>query len=88
MMRDHESRRSYPIHDSVEGSEESAPGARDAYKDYVARNIAHFSIKLKREPHFQVKARTPGSASNSAITRGVDVSPKRRYRRTSIAIRR
>jgi AraC-like DNA-binding protein len=57
-MRGQEGGRSYPIHDSVEGSEETAPGAQDAWKDYVARNIAHFSIRLKREPHFHVKART------------------------------
>lgn len=85
MMRDHESRRSYPIHDSVEGSEESAPGARDAYKDYVARNIAHFSIKLKREPHFQVKARTR-SNQGFMVTRLYTCSSRAELQRGPIEI--
>jgi len=57
-MRGQVGGRSHPIHDSVEGSEETAPGAQNAWKDYVARNIAQFSVRLKREPHFRVKART------------------------------
>ncbi len=64
-----------PARDSLESSTDTAPDAYKAWTRYVDRNFANFSIQLKREPNFQVKANSR-SCEGFTVTRLSTISGK------------